>query len=83
MRLVTSKSLAIQKYLGTLSEFSILVQFEGRTTTRTAILSSKIKRSYCPRHTACREFIEKVLCMKTKDQLYHKGNRDFKTACCS
>ena len=36
------------------SEYSILVQFEARSTKRTAILSNKIKRSYSLRHTACR-----------------------------
>ena len=46
MRLVTSKNRAIQKYLETLSEYSILVQFEARSTKRTAILSNKVKRSY-------------------------------------
>ena len=29
------------------------------------------------------EFIERALCMKTKDQLLSKGKRDSKTACCS
>ena len=29
------------------------------------------------------EFIEKAICMKTKDQLCQKGKRDSKTACCS
>ena len=51
-----------------LSEDSILVQFEARSTTRTAILSNKVKRSYSLRHTACR-VIEKATSMKTKDQL--------------
>ena len=46
MRLVTSKNRAIQKYLETLSEYSILVSFEARSTKRTAILSNKVKRSY-------------------------------------
>ena len=46
MRLVTSKKRAIQKHLGTLSGHSILVQFEARSTKRTASLSNKVKRSY-------------------------------------
>ena len=54
MRLVTSKNRAIQKYLETLSEYSILVQCEARSTKRAAIWSNKIKRSYSRRHTACR-----------------------------
>ena len=45
---------AIQKYLETLSGYNILVQFEARSTKRTAILSNKIKRSYSLRRTACR-----------------------------
>ena len=52
-RLVRSNNRAIQKYLETLSGYNILVQFEARSTKRTAILSNKIKRSYSP-HTACR-----------------------------
>ena len=83
MRLVTSKNRAIQKYLETLSEYSILVQLEARSTKRTAILSNKIKRSYSPRHTLPAEFIEKAICMKTKDQLYQREERDSETACCS
>ena len=54
MRHVTSKNRAIQKYFETISEHSTLVQFEARSTKRTAILSNKIKRSYSLRHTACR-----------------------------
>ena len=45
VRPVTSKSRTIQKYLETLSENGMLVQFEARSTQRTAIFSSKIKRS--------------------------------------
>ena len=52
------------KYLETLSEYSILVQVEARSTKRTAILSNKVK-------TRCR-VIEKAICMKTKDQLYER-----------
>ena len=46
MRLVPNKNRAIQKYLETLSKYSMLVQFEARSTKRTAILSNNIKRSY-------------------------------------
>ena len=46
MRLVTSKNRAVQKYLETISGHSILVQFEVRSTKRTAIFSKKVKRSY-------------------------------------
>ena len=34
MRLVTNKNCAIHKYLETLSEYSILVQFEARSTKK-------------------------------------------------
>ena len=54
MRLVESKNRAIQKYLETLSGYSILVKFEARSTKKTAILSNKIKRSSSLRHTARR-----------------------------
>ena len=43
-----------KKYLETLSEYRMLVQFEVRSTKRTAILSNKVKRSYPLWHTACR-----------------------------
>ena len=54
MRLVARKNRALQKYLETLSGYSILVQFEDRSTKRTAILSNMIKRSDSLRHTAWR-----------------------------
>ena len=54
MRLVTSKNRATQKYLETLSEYSILMQFEARSTKETAKSSNNIKRSYSSRHSACR-----------------------------
>ena len=79
MRLVTSKNRAIQKYLEPHSGYSILVQFEARSTKSTAILSNKIKCSYTLRNTACSE---KAICMKTKDQLFAR-KRDSKTARCS
>ena len=47
------------------------MQFEARSTKKTATLSNEIKRSCSPRHAACR-VIEKALCMKTKDQLCQK-----------
>ena len=73
MRLVKSKNRAIQKYLETLPGHSIWVQFEARSTKRTAILSNKVKRSYSL-GTLLAEFIEKATCMKTKDQLYQRGS---------
>ena len=51
------------------SGYSIMVQFEARSTKRTAISSNKIKRSCSPLPA---EFIEKAICMKTKDQLYQR-----------
>ena len=57
------------QYLETLSGYSILVQSEARSTKRTAISSNKVKRSIlCD--TLLAEFIEKAICMKTKEQLY-------------
>ena len=58
MRLVTNKNRAIQKYLETFLEYNMLVQFEVRSTKRTAILSNKVKRSDSLRHTACRVHLE-------------------------
>ena len=48
------ETLCIQKCLDTLSGYSNLVQFEARSTKRTAILSNKIKCSCSLRHTVCR-----------------------------
>ena len=49
-----SKNCVIQKYLETFSEYIILVQFDTRSTKKTAILSNMIKRSYSLRHIACK-----------------------------
>ena len=49
------------KNLESLSEYSSLVQFEARSTTRTAILSNNVGHS----QTACR--VKKAIFMKTKD----------------
>ena len=45
--------------------------------------SSRVTSRASPRAALPAEFIEKAICMKTKDQLYHRGKRDEKTACCS
>ena len=82
MRLVTSKNRAIRKYLETLSEYSMLVQFEARSTKRTAILSNEIKRSSSLRHTACRVHSESDM-HEDQGSVLSKGKRDSKTACCS
>ena len=52
--------------LETLSEYSMLVQFEARSSKRTAILSNNLY------DTLLAEFIEKAICMKTKDQPYQR-----------
>ena len=70
-RLVTSKNRAIQKYLETLSGYSILVQFEARSTKRTAIYQTR-SNAVILNDTLLAEFIEKAICMKTKDQLYQR-----------
>ena len=82
MRLVTSKNRATQKYLETLSRCSILVQFEARSTKRTANFSNKIKRCYSLRHTACRVHRESDM-HEDQGSALSKGKRDSKTACCS
>ena len=71
-----------KKYLETLSEYSMLVQVEARSTKRTAILSNKIKRSYSLRHTACRVHWENDM-HEDQGSSLSKWKRDFKTACCS
>ena len=65
MRLVTSKNSAIQKYLETFSGYSILVQFEARSTKWTARSNAVFLHD-----TLLAEFIEKATCMKTKGQLF-------------
>ena len=82
MRLVTSKNRATQKYLETLSRCSILVQFEARSTKRTANFSNMIKRCYSLRHTACRVHRESDM-HEDQGSASSKGKRDSKTACCS
>ena len=71
MRLVTCKNRAIQKYLETLSKYSILcilrlAQQRGlhfyQTRSNAVILHD----------TLSAEFIEEAICMKTKDQLYQR-----------
>ena len=79
---VTIKNRDIQKYLETLSGYSIFVQFEARSTKRTANLLDKIKRSYSLRHTACRVHWESDL-HEDQGSALSKGKRDSKTACCS
>ena len=71
MRLVTSKNRAMQEYLETPSEYSILVQLEVGSRERTAILSNKVN-AVILFGTLLAEFIEKERCMKTKDQLYER-----------
>ena len=76
MRLVTSKYRAKQKYLETLSENS-MVEF-GSSLNKKG--QSQLFILY---DTLPAEFIQKAICMKTKDQLLFIGKRDSKTACCS
>ena len=72
MRLDKAKDCSIQKYLETSSEYCILVQFETRSRERIAVLPDKV---------ACNDTlpavsIEKVVCMKTKDELFQKVRFD-------
>ena len=69
------------EYLEKLSEYSILVQIEARSTKRTAILSNKIKRSFLLWHTACRVHWESDM-HEDQGSTVPQGKRDSKTACC-
>ena len=71
MRRVTSKNRAIQKYSDTPSGHSILVQFEARSTKRTAVYQTR-SNAVILYDTLLAEFIEKAICVKTKDQLYQR-----------
>ena len=61
------------------SEYSILLQFEARSTKRTAIFIKQDQTQLYLYDTLLAEFIEKVTCMKTKDQLYQRWKRDSET----
>ena len=65
-----------------LSENSKLVQFEARSTKRTAILSNKVKHSSPQWHNACRVHWQSDMHENQGSALW-KGKRDSKTACCS
>ena len=68
MRLDQAKDRSTQKYLETSSKYSMLGQFETRSRKKMAVLPDKVacNRSLRP---VC---IEKVVCMKTKEELDHK-----------
>ena len=68
----------IQKYLETLSEHSILVQFEARSTKRIEFYQTR-SNAVIFYDTLLVELFEKAICMKTKDQFFC----DSKTSCCS
>ena len=70
MRLVTSKNRAMQKYLQTISEYSILVQFEARSIYGGLQFYQTRSNAVLLYDTLPAEFIEKAICMKTKGQLY-------------
>ena len=59
-----------QKFLETSSTYSVLVQCEARSEERIANLSNKITRNRSLPLPAIR--IEKAVCMKTNEELYHK-----------
>ena len=71
MRLVTSKNRVIQNTWKTLSEYGILVHCEAYSTKRTAIFQTR-SNAVILYDTLPTEFIEKVICLKTKDQLYER-----------
>ena len=70
-RLYKTENRTIQEYLEMPSKYSILVQFEARSTERIAFLPNTVTCSRSLRHTiaAC---IEKAVCMNTQDELYRK-----------
>ena len=71
MRLVTSKNRAIQKYLETLAEYGILVHL--KLAQQRGLQFSQTRSNAVILHdTLPAEFIEKAICMKTKDQLYQR-----------
>ena len=76
MRLLTSKNRAIQKYMETLSGYSILVQFEARSLKRTANSSNAVICSRSLRHTACRVHRESDV-HEGQGSALSKGKRDF------
>ena len=71
MRLVTSKNRAIQNTWKRFQNTVFWCNFEARLTKRTALLSNNVKRSILY-DTLFAEFIEKAICMKTKDELSQK-----------
>ena len=80
-RLVTSKNRIIQK-IGkrAFSVHRLLIQFEARSTKRTAILSNKVKTSYPLGHIACRVHGESDM-HEDQGSALSKGKRDSKAAC--
>ena len=58
------------RHVETLSGYSILVQFEARSTKRTA--EQTRSSAVVLYDTLPAEFIEKAICMKTKNQLYQR-----------
>ena len=66
MRLVESRTRAIEKYLETLSGYSMLVQFEARSRDRLANFYQTRSNAVILYDTLLAVFIEKAICMKTK-----------------
>ena len=61
-----------QKYLETSSKYGTLVQFGVRSEERIAILSNTVTCNRPLQHTLPAVCIGKAVCMKTKEELYHK-----------
>ena len=72
MQLVKSKNRAIQKYLETLSGYSILVQFEARSTKRIVVFIKQDQTQLFSTTHCLQSSHWKAICMKTKDQLYQR-----------
>ena len=71
MRLDKAKDCSIQKYLEASSEYSALVQLETRSRERIVVLPDKVACNR-PLRTLPAVCMEKVVCMKTKDELHQK-----------
>ena len=67
-----SKNRAIQKYLETLSKYSILMQFEVRSTKEDCNFHQTRSNAVILYDTLLAEFIEKAICMKTMNQLHQR-----------
>ena len=64
-----AQNYGVQKYLESSPKYSIVVQSEARSKKRIAVLSTSIARNRPYQHTTCAFCIEKVVFMKTGEDL--------------